>query len=597
MRTLLLADESITVQRVIALTFAEQDIQVVSVPDGRQAMEKMAAQTPDIVLAGTSLPQLSGYDLAQLMRSKPDLKDVPVLLLSGAFELVDDARLMASGANGVLEKPVEPTVVIGRVKELLGLKSDDKPAMAPGRTITPAVTSSDKKLPAPMPPPAAPPAKAGPSNWEQLREQTGLDRHTRPVEDTATRGDYLDTLDAAFDTLDQHLSGRSPAAKAPRNPAGPLGQAGAVEPRSTDPRSGGGLPTPGKPVYEVDDDWFADKDSAVRADATADRAMTSDLRDPAVVPAPAPTPDAPVFEVDQEWFKGDEKVRAAKAAAHQQLAAEMGVHDVDFAEAKRPAPSSDFEFGLDDLKAIEPRTDTAPQRETAATVAEPATPEPAPQTVIAPALVATAPLTPAPAPEITVVTPEITEQMLDQIAARVADRLTAGAFGEGLRDALTATMRDTVNQAVAATVRPVVSETSERVVREAVTQTLEGVVREVVAQTAERAVREVVAQTTERVVREVVPETAQRAVREVVPEVTERAVREVVAQTAERAAPDAASQATERVVREVVPETAERVVREVVAQTADRAVRDVVSETAERLVRDEIERIKAKRQA
>ena len=63
MRTLLLADESITVQRVIALTFAEQDIQVVSVPDGRQAMEKMAAQKPDIVLAGTSLPHVSGYDL------------------------------------------------------------------------------------------------------------------------------------------------------------------------------------------------------------------------------------------------------------------------------------------------------------------------------------------------------------------------------------------------------------------------------------------------------------------------------------------------------------------------------------------------------
>ena len=69
MRTLLLVDESITVQRVIALTFAEQDIQVVSVPDGREAMEKMAAQKPDIVLAGTSLPQVSGYDLAQFMRS------------------------------------------------------------------------------------------------------------------------------------------------------------------------------------------------------------------------------------------------------------------------------------------------------------------------------------------------------------------------------------------------------------------------------------------------------------------------------------------------------------------------------------------------
>ena len=56
------------------------------------------------------------------------LRDVPVLLLSGAFESVDEARLASCGADGVLEKPVEPTVVINRVQELLGLKSDERRA-------------------------------------------------------------------------------------------------------------------------------------------------------------------------------------------------------------------------------------------------------------------------------------------------------------------------------------------------------------------------------------------------------------------------------------------------------------------------------------
>ena len=130
MRTLLLADDSITVQRVIALTFADEQIQVVACGNGQQAIERMAAQRPDIVLAGTSLPQVSGYDLARFMRGNADLKDVPVLLLSGAFETVDDARLAASGANGVIEKPVEPNNVIGRVKELLGLKMESRPATA-----------------------------------------------------------------------------------------------------------------------------------------------------------------------------------------------------------------------------------------------------------------------------------------------------------------------------------------------------------------------------------------------------------------------------------------------------------------------------------
>jgi DNA-binding response OmpR family regulator len=136
MHTLLLADDSITVQRVIALTFAGEPIQVVSVGNGQQAMEKMAAARPDIVLAGTTLPGVNGYDLAKYMRSKTELRDVPVVLLSGAFELVDDAQLASSGADGIIEKPLEPTTVIGRVKELLGLKSDAKPAAPVGRTIT-----------------------------------------------------------------------------------------------------------------------------------------------------------------------------------------------------------------------------------------------------------------------------------------------------------------------------------------------------------------------------------------------------------------------------------------------------------------------------
>jgi len=116
MRTILLADDNITVQRVIALTFAgDKTIQVVTVADGHQAIEKMAELRPDIVLAGTTLPQISGYGLAKFMRAKAELQRVPVLLLAGAFETIDETRLASCGANGVLEKPVEPTVVINRV--------------------------------------------------------------------------------------------------------------------------------------------------------------------------------------------------------------------------------------------------------------------------------------------------------------------------------------------------------------------------------------------------------------------------------------------------------------------------------------------------
>lgn len=100
MLTLLLADDSVTTQRVIALTFAEESFRVVTASDGQQALDAMTGPPPDIVLASTVLPRISGYDLARQMQGSAALRSVPVLLLSGAFESVDAAQLEASDARG-----------------------------------------------------------------------------------------------------------------------------------------------------------------------------------------------------------------------------------------------------------------------------------------------------------------------------------------------------------------------------------------------------------------------------------------------------------------------------------------------------------------
>ena len=69
MRTLLLADDNVTVQRVIALTFAQGPVRIVTASDGQQAMDRVATDSPDIVLAGTTLPQVNGYELSRFVRS------------------------------------------------------------------------------------------------------------------------------------------------------------------------------------------------------------------------------------------------------------------------------------------------------------------------------------------------------------------------------------------------------------------------------------------------------------------------------------------------------------------------------------------------
>ena len=119
-RKLLLADDSITIQRVVELTFADQDVQVVAVGDGEQAIARIPVDQPDIVLADIGMPKRSGYDVAAFVKGHPDFRHIPVLLLAGAFEPVDEARAEQVGCSGVLVKPFEPQHVIARVRELLG---------------------------------------------------------------------------------------------------------------------------------------------------------------------------------------------------------------------------------------------------------------------------------------------------------------------------------------------------------------------------------------------------------------------------------------------------------------------------------------------
>src|SRR5437773_1727774 len=143
--TLLLADDSVTIQRVIELTFADEDIVVVAVSDGDEAIAALTETPPDIVLADIGMPGRTGYEVAQHIKETPRLSHIPVLLLTGAFEPVDQSRAAEVGCDGVLSKPFEPQLVVGRVKELLA-----KPKRAPSEPATTLTFPQPVRAPAPV---------------------------------------------------------------------------------------------------------------------------------------------------------------------------------------------------------------------------------------------------------------------------------------------------------------------------------------------------------------------------------------------------------------------------------------------------------------
>lgn len=129
---LLLADDSVTIQRVIELTFADEDVQVIVVGDGRQAIARIESDRPDIVLADIGMPERDGYEVAAFVKGTPHLAGIPVVLLTGAFEPLDEDRARSVGCDGVFVKPFEPQLVINRVKELLAGRQSRQPAAATG---------------------------------------------------------------------------------------------------------------------------------------------------------------------------------------------------------------------------------------------------------------------------------------------------------------------------------------------------------------------------------------------------------------------------------------------------------------------------------
>ena len=175
--TLLLADDSVTIQRVIELTFADEDVRVVAVSDGDEAIKVLDKTPPDIVLADVGMPGRNGYEVAEHIRKTPRLAHIPVVLLTGAFEKIDEKK--AASCDGVLNKPFEPQLVIGRVKELLAKPRQPAPA-----------------LDAPLSPPVAPARSIATAAADPPTARPSIDNR-----------DYFDKLDQAFAKLSTESGG------------------------------------------------------------------------------------------------------------------------------------------------------------------------------------------------------------------------------------------------------------------------------------------------------------------------------------------------------------------------------------------------------
>jgi len=143
----LLADDSVTIQKVVGIIFANEDYDITIVSTGDAAISKALEIKPDVMLVDALMPGKNGYEVCREIRQNPALSHIAILLMTGAFEVVDEDKNRLSGADEFIIKPFESQTLIEATNRLIAL------------TAQRATTTSSPSAPQPV----APPVVAAPS--------------------------------------------------------------------------------------------------------------------------------------------------------------------------------------------------------------------------------------------------------------------------------------------------------------------------------------------------------------------------------------------------------------------------------------------------
>jgi CheY-like chemotaxis protein len=160
---ILVADDNTNIQKMVALAFEEHGIDVVCVGNGEAAVRRLPDLAPDLVLADVFMPVRNGYEVCEYVKKDERFSHIPVILLVGAFDPLDEKEARRVGADGVLKKPfVPPDPLIAMVTSAL----EKNPKLA-------AELAKAKEAPvelAPPPPAMEIPAKAEPKPLPEFPE-------------------------------------------------------------------------------------------------------------------------------------------------------------------------------------------------------------------------------------------------------------------------------------------------------------------------------------------------------------------------------------------------------------------------------------------
>jgi CheY-like chemotaxis protein len=294
---ILVADDNSNIQKMVGLALKDHGIDVVAVGNGEAAVRKISDVKPDLVLADVFMPVRNGYEVCRYVKEDSTLAHIPVILLVGAFDPLDEQEAQRVGADGVLKKPfVPPDPLISMVKSALVRANSAHPVAA---TEKPAPAAAIVGTPAtpPVAPPVAPtvvmpPAETAAASTDAFIDDIPPKPETLNIESSGKPlafGSLLETPTAPEDDASFVSAGAGPERD--------WGKEEEFEEEGEDEESASWRRDGGSQEFAEEPEVAAEKpkERAKRKEAwTPTREKTQDLIEAAVEPDLPPLPPIPV---------------------------------------------------------------------------------------------------------------------------------------------------------------------------------------------------------------------------------------------------------------------------------------------------------------
>ena len=147
---ILIVEDSVTMRRVMEMTFAGEDAELLAVESGEIALQQGRDFGPDVAFIDASLPGIDGYEVTRAMKSDPQLAGTSVILMASQHRPLDEARASEVGADGHILKPFDTQDAINKATELAG--QDEAFYDAPSIPVARPATAPPTARPATTPP-------------------------------------------------------------------------------------------------------------------------------------------------------------------------------------------------------------------------------------------------------------------------------------------------------------------------------------------------------------------------------------------------------------------------------------------------------------